>query len=73
MLKCQQTENIYKETLNITTERLQNKNTISENILINFSPYQFSLAQLNHLVMSWLFVTPWITTCQASLSITNYI
>ena len=52
MLKCQQTENIYKETLNITTERLQNKNTISENILINFSPYQFSLAQLNHLVMS---------------------
>ena len=42
MLKCQQIEKIYKETLNITTERLQYKNTISETILINFSPYQFS-------------------------------
>ena len=33
------------------------------------SPYQFNSAQL--LCCVWLFETPWVAACQASLSITN--
>ena len=36
---------------------------------IYFNTHQFSSVQL--LSRVWLFVTPWITACQASLSITN--
>ena len=41
-------------------------NSIKE---INYEYYQFSSAQ--SLSRIWLFVTPWTTACQASLSITN--
>ena len=38
---------------------------------INTSSVQFSRLEWSHILSVWLFVTPWTTTRQASLSITN--
>ena len=38
---------------------------------MNFDIYFFLSVQFSHSVVFWLFATPWIAACQASLSITN--
>ena len=48
------------------TDNTQHKNIYS--LTVSFSSVQFSSVQFSHVR---LFVTPWITACQASLSIAN--
>ena len=40
--------------------------------MLKYFPYCNLISSLQSLSRVWLFVTPWITACQASLSITNF-